>query len=299
MITEKKVELKLKSREDLEGTLVELETSIGFASKLFNECILLGGRLKDLKEAYMKDTISRPERGIELAKIRGALLSLIDKLTVEDFKTLEDTMEEIIEDTGMEYEDDLGFYDFVEIAENDLLETTDSITNLAVYSNRFGQELEEQAEKIMSLNNSRISDKQKVTKLKYLVANTTKFFVIYNDQLATEIRTFENKSNSSLDSLYKAVELIYSDNLQAKDNELEEIYQSVNALEKAIGESRIGLMSMYTSIKQLPRIEKGLNKAKKITEGHMENLFQKLEGFREKTRKFLDYMELNLRELKE
>lgn len=45
----KKIELKIKSIEDLEGILKELRIEISFILSLFNEFILFFGRYKDIK----------------------------------------------------------------------------------------------------------------------------------------------------------------------------------------------------------------------------------------------------------
>lgn len=296
-IQKKKVEYKLRSADDLEGTLNGLKTEISFTSALFNDCILLIGRFKDIKEAYNKDTVGRFERNIELAKIRGALLEIIDKLTSEDFETVEDAIEEIIEEEGIEIEDNLGFYDFLEIAENGFYDSTESITKLGRFTNEFSARISEQAEKITRLNNSGNSGKSKAIILKQIFKDTAVYFETYNSQMEVEIPIFKANSGKSLEAYYKAVEFFYANNLQHEnEEELKNVYNAIVSLELSSGQARVGMMSLYTAIKQLPRMQKELNKAMRITEKHLEVLLQELEEYRNKIRKFKDYMELNLKE---
>ena len=115
--------------------------------------------------------------------------------------------------------------------------------------------------------------------------------------MEVEIVIFKETSIKSLEAYYKAVEFYYANNLQNEnDEELKEVYKAVVSLEESSGEARVGLMSMYTAIKQLPRFQKELNRVKRITEKHLKILLEELESYRNKTREFKDYLELNMKE---
>lgn len=299
-IQKKKNELKLKSAEDLEGTLQDLKTQISFTSNLFNDCILLVGRFKDAKDAFLKDTVARFERNIELAKIRGTLLDLIDKLTSEDLETIEESIEEIYEEEGEDLEDELGFYDYLEIAENGFKESTESITKLGEFTNEFGTKITEQVEKITRLHNSVSSGQSKTILVKKILKDTVEYFDIYNSQIGIEVPIFKDVSIRSLDAYYKAVEFLYSNNLQNEnEDELKDVYGAIISLDESCGTARVGMMKWYNSIKQLPQMQKELNKSKRVTERQLEILLQELENYRNKIREFKDYLELNLKQIEE
>lgn len=297
-LQKKKNALKLKSTEDLEGTLKDLKTQISFTSYLFNDCILLVGRFMDIRDAFLKDTVARFDRNIELAKIRGALLELIDKLTSEDFETIKDSIEEIYEEEGEELEDELGFYDYLEIAGNGFKESTESITKLGKSTSEFGEKITEQGEKITRLNNSSNSGQLKTIFVKKIFKSVAEYFDVYNSQMEVEVPIFKDVSGKSLDAYYKAVEFFYANNLQDEnEDELKEVYEAIISLDESCGTARIGMMKLYNAIKQLPRYQKELNKSKRITEKHLEILLQELEDYRSKIREFRDYMELNLKQI--
>jgi hypothetical protein len=297
-LQKKKNELKLKSVEDLEGALQDLKTQISFTSNLFNDCILLVGRFKDVKDAFLKDTVARFERNIELAKIRGALLDLIDKLTSEDFDTIGKSIEKIYEEEGEELEDELGFYDYLEIAENGFKESTESITKLGGFTTEFGSKITKQVEKITRLNNSGSSGQSKTILVKKILKDTSEYFDIYNSQMEGEIPTFKDVSGRSLDAYYKTVEFLYSNSLQNEnEDELKNVYRAVISLDESCGTARVGMMKLYSAVKQLPQMQKEFNKSKRITEKQLELLFQELENYRSKIREFKDYLELNLKQI--
>jgi len=106
-------------------------------------------------------------------------------------------------------------------------------------------------------------------------------------------------SRKSLEVYYKVVEFFYANNLQNENQEeLNEVYEGIVPLDESCGTARVGMMQFYNAIKQLPRMQKELNKSTRKTEKQMEILLQELENYRNKIREFRDYMELNLNELK-
>jgi hypothetical protein len=218
-------------------------------------------------------------------------------LTSEDFETVEEAIKEIIEEAGIEVDDNLGFYDFLEIAGNGFRNSTESITKLGVFTTEFSARITEQAEKITRLNNSGNSVESKSIVLKKIFKEIAGYFERYNSNMDDEIPIFKEFSGKSLEAYYKAVEFFYANNLQHEnEEELKGVYTAIVSLEQSSGQAIVGLMSMYTAIKQLPRMQKEMNKSMRITEKHLEVLLQELEEYRNKTRQFKDYMELNLKE---
>lgn len=296
-IQDKKKELKLKSTDNLEGVLMELKSQLNYTSNLFNEFVLLYGRYKDMKDAYTKDTVPRGDRNIELAKIRGSLLELIDRLTDNDFDVLDEKNGDNIESHITEIEEDLGFYDYLEIAENGFKESTNSMIKIGGYTSELGNSMEEQTKKINQLNKLGSASESKSIAIKRVFREAATHFDDYNSKIQLEIPLFKDASGRSLNAFYKIVEFSSENNLQ-NEKELRDIYVSVVSLEDSSSKAINSMHSLTTAIRNLPKMEKELIKAKRVTTTYLENFCEELEEYRGKIRELRDYLDMNLSKIK-
>lgn len=82
----KKLQYELKNRlikNDLKLIIDKLNLEISKESKLFNDFILVSGAYEQIKNEIFRELINEQQKDIKLAKLRGKLIYIIDRLDNE------------------------------------------------------------------------------------------------------------------------------------------------------------------------------------------------------------------------
>ena len=289
-----KFNLKLQLAEDVEAVLLILKTDLSFISPLFNEFILIYGRYIDIKNSANRDTISRFDRNLELAKIRGSMVDLVDKLAQSDINKLLDSsssnLPAIIENDD-EY---LGFFDYLEIAQNGFIDMTAIAHRIAEYTNQLGNEIKIKGQQITLVNQN--TKKEGTTILvRKIFLRVADILDNYNARMSAEIPIFRELSITSLNSYQKCVSFIYQGKLDVESIEqLNNVHLSVSILMVALESSQIGMLGLLTATQQLPNFERSFNKAKRKTEELLSELNDILTQYLEDGRSFIENIEFTL-----
>ena len=79
-----KFDIKIALSEDIDKTIDKFNAVISAESGLFDEFILLVARYRHIRNESLRNTVSVVDESIELAKIRGGFIKIINEIADED-----------------------------------------------------------------------------------------------------------------------------------------------------------------------------------------------------------------------
>ena len=182
-------------------------------------------------------------------------------------------------------EDDLGILDYSEMYQSLLNDSTISLTKISDYTELIGKEIGEKANQITRISKNPNPNKVLISEV---MKRTAKLLKDYSNRLETETPIFYNSFEEAIKAGTNIINLTDDFYTENTINELEEAKKSILVLRKNTPISIKEMMSFYTSVKEIPRIQVDINQAKKMLMIQLEDLIIKLEKSLELTNDFSD-----------
>jgi len=291
-----KTELKNLLADDIEKAISKFKEIINSDSKLFDEFILTLGRYNDIKSEYHRNTVPWVERNIELAKIRGTLMKLINDLDKLDFGEDSNNDEDDISEQAefIEWEE-IGILEIGEDAVRDLQEITLLFLRLNDYLNHLTQKTSQGTTKINKLKKSNSSPNQLI--VKKIVDEIGREMIEYTEKAKPEILLFRQLANSSIEKAIKLVEWSFRDNLINEAEPLKELRDAMILLKENGRKAKFSMLHYCVITEKLPNLTTLLSKGKKGVVMNTEELIEEISQFLNRLEKFIENLELTILEI--
>lgn len=298
MIKPIKTELKLLLAEDIEKAISKFKEVIDSESNLFDDFILMLGRYNDIKNEYMRNTVPMVEKNIELAKIRGTLIKLINELSPSDVGSEIEEGLIIIEEEENQIEEweDIGIFEISEDAVKDMNEISNLFLRLTGYLDHLTQKTTTGTEKINRLKKSNNNPNQLI--VKKIVDEVGKEMINYSEKAKPEINLFKQLANSSIEKATKLVEWSYRDNLINDVEELKVLRDAMILLKDNGAKAKLAMLHYKTTTEKLPNLTTLLSKGKKEVIRNTDELIKEINDYLSNLEKFIENMELTILEIK-
>lgn len=274
-----KKKLKLLLTKNIESTISHLDDLISDELELFDELILAKSRLSDLQRKINRGVIPPIEENIEMNKIRGSVIHIINSVDFSvpaennnNSELTESDLEEIQLITDEEKDEiDLGLFEIEELVLSYSNELTITLNRMTNDINEMGEMVKQDAEKLTRLNKS--ASKSNRVLVKKILSNTSKAMDVYSKRLEIEIPNFKSNSEASVNYSIKYISKIYEFKISTKENEIIEFASATKELLDSTLNSRNSLLGMYESIKETPELTSEYIKAKKKVLSELDKLF--------------------------
>ncbi|MFA4851761.1 MAG: DUF4062 domain-containing protein [Bacteroidales bacterium] len=174
--------------------------------------------------------------------------------------------------TDTSNEDELGLFDYTEIFENAVSIALNSLGKITEATEWIGHKISEKAEEITRISKS--SNPNSIV-IKEVFKRTAILMNDYSSRINIETPIFYANFEETIKAGSNIINLtddFYQDNTIS---DLEDTKESIFQLETGINQAVIGMTGFYDSVKELPRIQKEINLAKR-------NLLQNLDFLIEK-----------------
>lgn len=297
MVKDIKAELKVLLADDIEKSISKFKEIIDPDSKLFDEFILALGGYNDIKSDYHRNTVSLVEKNIELAKIRGTLMKLINELDQSDLNEELDNNEdedEISEPAELIEWEEIGILEISEDAVRDLKEITSLFLRLTDYLNHLTQKTSQGTAKINKLKKSNSSPNQLL--IKKIVDEVGKEMINYTEKAKPEVLLFKQLANSSIEKATKLVEWSFRDNLINDVDPLIELRDAMIFLKENGTKAKLAMLHYRVTTEKLPNLTTILSKGKKEVIMNTGELIEEISQYVNKLEKFIENLELTILE---
>ncbi len=275
-----KKELKILVAKSLEEGFTKLKSIVSGDSSLFDNLILAESRYNDLLREINNGVLSPIEKNIEMNKIRGATIYIINQLEsldpVNEHKELEEIVAKINE-TNLDSEEELGLYELEELSISSSQELAEILKRMAGDIRELGEKVRLDADKLKKLNKSSPNPNRIV--VKKILSNTSKIMVNYGNRLAIEIPIFKEVSESSVNYAIQYISKLYELNIKDQKKEIHDFAAAIKELLGSAIESRKGLYELYESIKKTPGLTTDFVKAKKRVMNELDQYFSDYDDY--------------------
>jgi|GEM_PF-3609346 len=296
MRTSIKTEIKLLLAENVEKALSRFKEIINPESNLFDQFILLLARHNDIKNEYVRSTVSLVERNLELAKIRGTLIKLINELEEQDIGSIKESeIIEIDEESQIEEWEDIGILEISDDAVKDIKEISSLFLRLTDYLNHLTNKTTTGADKVNRLKKS--SNNPNKVILKKIVDEVGKEMINYAEKAKPEVTLFKQLVNSSIEKSTKLVEYLFRDNLINDVKELRELRNTMHLLKEDGGRLKVSMLYYRTTTEKLPNMTTLLAKGKREVIKNTDELIAEVNDYLSKLDKFIENIELTIFEI--
>lgn len=169
--------------------------------------------------------------------------------------------------------EEFGLIDYQEMIEDNILESTESLTRISEATKWIGDQLNKKTDEInaMTANGNHPGRK----KLKTYFIRTAKVMDNYANRIEPEIPIFQEYFEKGIDALTNVINISRND-LNVNQKEIEETNESLSSLINGITLSIESLENFLKSVNDLPRMSKELNKAKSNVGMKLEDLLHNL-----------------------
>lgn len=262
-----KNELKLLLIKDIDEVTDALVKVISGDSPLFDNIVLVKARFSDLKREDNKGILHPVEKNIEMNKIRGSILYIINSLN--DFKPAEDisSLNQLKRTTpephtsNEEKNDELGIFELEDL----LITSTEDLTKSLERMTKDLQEMEinitKETNKLNSVVNSNIKSSR--TMVEKIISNASKTLIQYRSRLDFEIPNFKESTESSVNYILQYISKLYELDINSHKDDVIDFAGSIKSLRNAAKESRVLFLGMYEELKKVPGLTSEFIKAKK------------------------------------
>lgn len=281
----KKNELKLLLIKDInEVTNALLELTSG-NSPLFDNIILVKARFNDLTREDNKGVLNSFEKNIEMNKIRGSILRIINSLNdsepIEDTSNLNKskTLTPKFDTSNEEEDDELGLFELEDLFLISAGNLTESIERMAKDIQEMEINIVKDTNKLNTIVSSKIkSSKTMVTKI---ISNASKTLIEYRNRLDVEIPIFKESTESSVNYILQYISKLYELDINSQKDDVIEFAESIKILKNAAKESRILFLGMYEELKKVPGLTSEFIKAKKKVLKSLDHFFKDYDQYLE------------------
>lgn len=295
MIQSLKTELKLLLAEDIEKSILKFKELINPESNLFDEFVLMLGRYNDIKSEYIKNTVPLVEKNIELAKIRGTLIKLINELTPNDLDSNLDTNLIKIEAEQVGGLEEMGILEINSDAINEMNEISSLFNRLTGYLEILSDTTTTGTRKIDTLKKSNKNPNQVI--VKKIIDEVGKEMIFYSEKAEPEVILFKQLAYSSIEKATKLVELSFRDNLINDVNDLKELRDTMKNLRGQSGETKLSMLHYKTTTEKLPNLTTLLSRGKKKIINNTDKFINEINSYLSNIDKFIENLELTIIEI--
>lgn len=171
-------------------------------------------------------------------------------------------------------EDELGLLDYIEMFTSSLSESNISLLRIGEATEWIGVEITKKTEEINRI--SKLANPNQIV-IKEVIKRIAKLMNDYTQRIELDIPIYYSSFQESINAGSNLINL--ADDFYTDETiiELEETKDSIFELRVGITDGLTGMNSFYESIKELPRIQKEINIAKKNLLSNLGDLIQKLE----------------------
>jgi hypothetical protein len=212
---------------------------------------------------------------IHIPKRLNTLIENKNNHTIETLPTITNEIEE----------DDLGILDYSEMYQSLLNDSIISLTKINDYTSTIGNEMTEKASQITKIS---LNPQLNKVLINEVLKRTAKILKDYSNRLETETPIFYNSFEEAIKAGTNIINLTDDFYTENTINDLEEGKKAILVLRKNIPIAIEAMISFYTSVKELPRIQVDINQAKKMLMIQLEDLIIKLQKSLELTNDFSD-----------
>ncbi len=288
-----KIDLKLKLRSNIEDVFQTLDECLKTDSKLFDNYILITSRYQELKRESENNLINYLDKNVELAKIKGAMMSLINDLDESDIETsdkLSSNLVELIDD------EDIGLIDCEELINESFTSFSNTLVKMTEYTTEVGEAFSKSGEEVKLIQ--KIGNFEDRSAIKRVLDEFAKRMDNYYKQMNREIPILKKDANSGIDYILKYIEIIYENKLNVEEDSFSHITETINELKVASKGTKNSIYSFEIEIKKLANLTSKIKRAKKSVIQVLSDIIQILNDFLnkiEKTEENLEYILLEIR----
>ena len=172
-------------------------------------------------------------------------------------------------------EEELGVIDYQEIIEESFGDSTSALLRITEATNWIGKEIKKKTSEISSLSSS----KQMIGKktLRDFFSRTASILNDYASRIEPDIPIFIRNFEKGTDAISNLVMIYRTDFGESKQNDIDNVKNSIEALKKEIGISLMKVKYFLDSVNNLPRMAKELNQARRNVEIKLKELLNKTE----------------------
>lgn len=274
MINQVRTELKEAFKKGIRKSILALEKYLSKDSIKYDEFILIISRYEDVSDEINRDTISNADKNIELSKIRNVILSIINKLEIEDINkgdSLHDDKLEITVDYDLEEKFILDPNTIKwSISEDNEFGTLLLCINKSVskVSNSF-KNGSNQINKVVSSGNRDMS------KIIEIDLRTAKDLNTYSDEMDEILKKYPEISTKMIRDFLSFVQIPDNTNIYPSIEVLKELLLSFKDIGKSTKNIRTeinGLNFDLKNIKSTETMRLAINRAVPINEKLIENM---------------------------
>ncbi len=199
-----------------------------------------------------------PQRILELRKNEQNKVAIVETKEVLEVEILKE-----------EY----GLIDYQEMIEDNIRESTESLTRISEATKWIGEQLNKKTEEMNAMTANGNQPGRKT--LKTYFTRTAKVMDNYANRIEPEIPIFHEYFEKGIDALSNVINISRND-LNVEQEEIEETNESLSSLINGITFSIESMESFLQSVNDLPRMSKELNKAKSNVGMKLEDLLDNL-----------------------
>lgn len=302
MMTKK--DLKILLTIDINNVLNQLKEIIPSESDVFDNFIIALSRHNDLLREINNGVLTPLERNIELNKIRGSILYIINSLDslepsnqYNDLISISKEIDKSDSKTSLgEEEEELGLFEIEDLILSSSSELQNNLKRITEETESLGEKIQEDADKLTNLNKSNPNPNRVL--VKKIVSNASKTMDSYGERLIFEVPMFKEYSELSVKYSLDYITKLYESGIEIHKNEVVEFHEAIEVLIETTKESRISVTGMYEEIKNVPGLTtefvKAKNKVIKVLDSffeHYDNYLNNLEKLDESVKNILREIE--------
>ncbi|MDP8208076.1 MAG: DUF4062 domain-containing protein [Candidatus Electryonea clarkiae] len=172
-------------------------------------------------------------------------------------------------------EEEEGFLDLIESAEDSMSNVTEVLMRMASVTKELGEKSSERAEEMNSLVTPSGSPNRKAAKrVAMKAANDLEGFVM---RMNDEIPRYSNSFTTAMNSFGRAATLTTDFGIDNSDD-LQEVFDSVEDLRSAINKTHSQIQTLRGIVADLPRMTTVFNRARRIATATLDTLLDELTG---------------------
>jgi hypothetical protein len=268
-------ELKLLLSEDIDAVFEFLKNNTTNNPQLFDDFIIAFSRHKDLKRQDNNGVLRPMEKNIELNKIRGSVLAIINSLfQISEEKNVKKNSNNDLEMNTPEEDgkgDELGLFD---IEENLLQNSNDLKLNLNRISDctkKMGDGIRENANRLTKFNKS--NNKPNKVFTRKIFDNASKTIDIYSERLKIEVPIFANLTKNNVNYSLTYISKLYESGLFDSKEEFVYFKSATENLIDESKDSRVSLDGLYKEITKVPSLTTNFEKSRKRVLKELDSFF--------------------------
>ena len=306
-----KRELKKTLIKDLNQVIEYLLENV--EDSFFDEVVLLKARKSDLDRSIQRNILQQIEINIELNKIRGGLINIINNMgkieipeinqesknTTEESSIYDEDIENVDETIDLT-EEELGLFDIEDLLLERTTEFTDNLNRITEITGDLGEDISGDADKLNTVNKSSSHGKRMMQK--NIINNSARTLNTYRKRMEVETPIFKDLTEETIKYSMLYIQKIYEYGIETSKQEIIDYHETVNGLYNAALSSRNSLMELYEEMKRVPTMTTLFGKAKKRVIKQMDVFFEiynKYLSDLESLVRSVDFMKLELAEEEE